>query len=115
MTVELIKFDVIDYLKDETDVADYLNDMLAEEGNEDDDIAAPLQHALGNAVRWGMRNYGAARFGAASGLSAGHLERAFCNGGKPSLRTVLAIISALGLRVQFVPGFVCYNEVHTPS
>jgi DNA-binding phage protein len=94
---------------DETDVAGYLNDMLAEDG----DIAAVTQHALGNAVRWGIRTYGAEKFCTASGLNRRQIQREVRMGGESSLTAVFAIAGALGLGMQFVPEAEGHSEAHS--
>lgn len=93
MAVELVPFDAAAFLETTEDIADYLNDMLAD-GN-----AALAQHALGVAVRAS----GMMKVCDRTGLPRQGINKATRLTSKPSFQTVLSIAQGLGLKLRFVP------------
>lgn len=93
--VTFARYDTADYLKDEADIAAYL-DAVAEEG---DDDPAYLARALGNVAR--ARNMTA--LADEVGMSRIGLKKALSGDGNPTLATVLKVAKALGLKVSFRP------------
>lgn len=92
-TERLHDFDAIDFLDSEEDVAEYL--AVALETNDPSYIA----HALGVVAR----AKGMARIAEESGLSREQLYRSFSSEGNPTLRSMLAILPALGVRLSATP------------
>lgn len=93
--VTFARYDTADYLKDEADIAAYL-DAVAEEGGDD---PAYLALALGNVAR--ARNMTA--LADEVGMSRIGLKKALSGDGNPTLATVLKVAKALGLKVSFRP------------
>ena len=93
MAVELVPFDAADFLGTKKDIADYLNDMLA------DGDASLAQHALGVAVRAA----GMMKVCDRIGLTRQGINKATRPTSKPSFQTVLTIAQGLGLQLRFVP------------
>lgn len=93
--VTFARYDTADYLKDEADIAAYL-DAVSEEGGDD---PAYLALALGNVAR--ARNMTA--LADEVGMSRIGLKKALSGDGNPTLATVLKVAKALGLKVSFRP------------
>ncbi|MGP1274363.1 addiction module antidote protein [Glycocaulis sp.] len=93
--VTFSRFDAVDYLKTEEDIANYLEAALEEGG---DDPAA-IARALGDIAR--ARNM--SELARKTGLTREGLYKALSGEGNPSLATITKVASALGLRLSFVP------------
>jgi probable addiction module antidote protein len=91
----LTPYDTADYLKNDQDIALYLQ-AVAEE---DSDDPAYLANALGVVAR--ARNM--SRLARETGLSREGLNKALSGEGNPTLGTVMKVAKALGLRLEFRP------------
>jgi probable addiction module antidote protein len=87
------RFDVVDYLHNERDIARYMDAVLTEND------PALLAAALGDVAR----ARGMARIARAAGVSREHLYRALSADGNPELTTVVKVLAALGLRLSVKP------------
>ncbi|MFN7573024.1 MAG: addiction module antidote protein [Betaproteobacteria bacterium] len=87
------RFDVVDYLRSERDIARYMEAVLAEND------PALLAAALGDVAR----ARGMAQVARAAGVSREHLYRALSADGNPELTTVVKVLGALGLRLSVKP------------
>lgn len=85
------RYDVVDYLKSEEDMAGYLDACIEEAG----DDAAYIAAALGDIAR----ARGMAQLAKDTGISREGLYKALSADGNPSLATVLKVLRALGLRL----------------
>jgi probable addiction module antidote protein len=85
------RYDVVDYLKSEEDMAGYLDACIEEAG----DDAAYIAAALGDIAR----ARGMAQLAKDTGISREGLYKALSADGNPSLATVLKVVNALGLRL----------------
>ena len=85
-------FDVADHLRDEEDVAAYL-EVAAETGD-----AEHFAHALGNVAR-AHNLSGLARN---TGISRQGLQKALSERGNPSLATTMTVLNSLGFRMAIV-------------
>ena len=85
------RYDVVDYLKSEEDMAGYLDACIEEAG----DDAAFIAAALGDIAR----ARGMAQLAKDTGISREGLYKALSADGNPSLATVLKVVNALGLRL----------------
>lgn len=85
------RYDVVDYLKSEEDIAAYLDACIEEAG----DDAAYIAAALGDIAR----ARGMAQLAKDTGISREGLYKALSAEGNPSLATVLKVVKALGLRL----------------
>ena len=88
----LKKFDVADFLDSETNIAAYMNAVLAEAGDDPAFIAQSLGHIA--------RARGMSRIAKEAGLSRESLYRALSGDGNPEFGTILKVFKALGLRLQ---------------
>jgi probable addiction module antidote protein len=96
MTTETFsRYDAADYLKDEADIAAYLEAVI--EGSSGD--AAAIAHALGDVAR--ARNM--SQLARDTGMTREGLYKALSGTGNPSFATVLKVSQALGLKVMFTP------------
>jgi probable addiction module antidote protein len=86
------KFDVVDYLKSEEDMAAYLEACFEEAG----DDAAFIAAALGDVAR----AHGMTEIAAATGLTREGLYKTLSKDGNPSLSAVLKVMKALGMRLK---------------
>jgi probable addiction module antidote protein len=86
------KFDVVDYLKSEKDMAAYLEACFEEAG----DDAAFIAAALGDVAR----AHGMTEIAAATGLTREGLYKTLSKDGNPSLSAVLKVMKALGMRLK---------------
>ncbi len=84
-------FDAADYLRDETDIAAYLDAAVAE------DDPAVLARALGAIAR--ARNM--SNLARDTGLTRRSLYKSLSGKGNPSLDTIMRVTSALGFRLAF--------------
>ena len=85
------RYDVVDYLKSEEDIAGYLDACIEEAG----DDAAYIAAALGDIAR----ARGMAQLAKDTGISREGLYKALSADGNPSLATVLKVVKALGLKL----------------
>lgn len=85
------RYDVVDYLKSEEDMAAYLDACIEEAG----DDAAYIAAALGDIAR----ARGMAQLAKETGISREGLYKALSSDGNPSLATVLKVVKALGLKL----------------
>ncbi|MDO9384783.1 MAG: putative addiction module antidote protein [Hyphomicrobiaceae bacterium] len=85
-------FDIADHLRDEDDVAAYL-EVAAEAGD-----AEHFARALGNVARARSLS-GLAR---STGISRQGLQKALSERGNPSLATTMTVLNSLGLRMAIV-------------
>ena len=92
-TETLHDFDEADFLDDDEQIAEYLTTSL-ETGD-----AAYIAHALGVVAR----AKGMSKVAEESGVSRELLYRSLSNEGNPTLRTMLAILPALGVRLTSMP------------
>lgn len=95
MTLKTTPWDSAEYLKTEKDIADYLEAVMAEGG----DDPAFVAHALGVVAR--ARNM--SQLARDAGMTREGLYKALSAGGNPSFATVTKVAGALGLRVSFRP------------
>ena len=86
------RYDVVDYLKTEEDIAAYLDACMEEAG----DDAAYIAAALGDIAR----ARGMAQMAKDTGISREGLYKALSPDGNPSLATVLKVVKALGLKLS---------------
>ena len=87
--VKLRPYDSAAYLKNEEDVANYL-EAIFEDGD-----PALIAHALGVVAR----SKGMAKIAKKTGLGRESLYKALSREGNPELLTVLKVVQALGLRL----------------
>src|SRR5687767_13238887 len=85
------RYDVVDYLKSEEDMAGYLDACIEEAG----DDAAYIAAALGDIAR----ARGMAQLAKETGISREGLYKALSADGNPSLSTFLKVVKALGLKL----------------
>lgn len=90
-TLELSPFDAVEYLTDETAVAEYLTASL-ELGDE---------QILLNAIGTAARARGMSQLAKDSGLGRENLYKALAPGAKPRYDTLLKVIQALGVNITF--------------
>jgi len=93
MPTKVSLFDVADYLDSEETIAAYLNEVLAED---DQDL---LLSALDDIAR----ARGMTEVAEAAGVTRPGLYKALKPGAKTGFVTIRKVISALGLRMMFVP------------
>ena len=87
------RYDTAEYLKNDEDIAAYLEAVM-EEGGDD---PAYILHALGVVAR--AKNM--SKLARNAGMSREGLYKAFSSTGNPSFATVVKVAAALGLRVSF--------------
>ena len=92
-TEQLHDFDEVDFFDTDEDIAEYLAASL-ETGD-----AAYIAHALGVVAR----ARGMSKVAETSGVSREMLYRSLSSEGNPTLRTLLAVLPALGIRLTSVP------------
>lgn len=92
-TEQLHDFDAADFLNTEEEIAEYLS-LVLETGD-----PAHIAHALGVAAR----ARGMSKVAETSGVSREMLYRSLSSEGNPTLRTLLAVLPALGVRLTSVP------------
>lgn len=85
------RYDVVDYLKTEEDLAAYLEACMEEAGHD----AAYIAAALGDIAR----ARGMAQLAKDTGISREGLYKALSPDGNPSLATILKVVKALGLKL----------------
>ena len=92
MTLKLRKWDVVEHLKTDEDIALYLDACLDEAG----DDAAFIAKALGDIAR----AKGMSQLARDTGLGRESLYKALAVGAKPRYDTILRVTRALGVRLQ---------------
>ena len=90
MSKKLSKFDAADSLRDAEAIAEY---MAAAFETQDPSY---VSHALGVVAR----AKGISEIARESGLSREHLYRSFSKDGNPTLRSILAVLEALGVQLS---------------
>ncbi|MEL6534536.1 MAG: addiction module antidote protein [Bacteroidota bacterium] len=85
-TDNLTKFDIAEYLDDESMVAEYLNTVLEEGSTED------ILTAIGHVAK----AQGMSRIAEETGLSRPSLYKALTPGAKPQFETILKVLKAIG-------------------
>ena len=93
MTLEMTKWDVVDHLKTDEDIAYYLEAVF-----EDGDPAL-ITAALGDVAR----ARGMTQLAKDTGLAREALYRSLSAEGRPEFTTVLKVMKAFGLRLAAVP------------
>ena len=88
---KFLRYDVVDYLKSDEELAAYLDACMEEAG----DDAAYIAAALGDIAR----ARGMAQLAKDTGISREGLYKALSPDGNPSLATVLKVVKALGLKL----------------
>ena len=94
-TLKLRKWDAVEYLKTEEDMAVYLDACMEEAG----DDAAFIAAALGDIAR----AKGMAQLARETGLGRESLYKALSGEGNPSFATILKVMHALGLKLAAQP------------
>jgi probable addiction module antidote protein len=92
---KLTKFDPVEYLKTEEDMALYLDACLKEGGDDPAFIAA----ALGNVAR----ARGISELAEKTGMTRAGLYKALGKDGNPSFAAVLKVVRAMGLEFHIAP------------
>ncbi|MDK2756981.1 MAG: putative addiction module antidote protein [Blastomonas fulva] len=90
MTVEIKPFDPAGFLDSEDDVVSYLNVWM------EDGTPQEIARALGDIAR----SKGMTEIARQTGLGRQALYNALSENGNPTLETLLAVLSALGLRLS---------------
>lgn len=93
--IKLRKWDTVEHLKTDEDMAMYLAACMDEAG----DDAAFIAAALGDIAR----AKGMTQLTKDTGLGRESLYKALSGEGNPSLGTILKVMHALGLKLQAVP------------
>ncbi len=91
-TKRITKFDIAEYLDDDSMIAEYLNTVL-EEG-ETEDIITALGHVA--------KARGMSRIAEETGLSRPGLYKALSRGSKPQFETILKVLRAVGGNLNVV-------------
>ena len=94
-TIKLRKWDVVEHLKTEEDMALYLEASLEEAG----DDASFIAKVLGDIAR----AKGMTQLARDTGLGRESLYKALSGAGNPSFATILKVMSALGLQLHATP------------
>ncbi len=89
-TIKTTKWDVVDYLKTDEDMADYLEAAM-EDGN-----PAVIATAIGNIAR----AKGMTEVARKAGIGRVSLYKALSPDGNPEFATILKVVKALGLRLH---------------
>ncbi|MFZ3223720.1 MAG: addiction module antidote protein [Rugosibacter sp.] len=95
MTLKLRKWDVVEHLKTDEDIALYLDACLDEAG----DDAAFIAKALGDIAR----AKGMSQLARDTGLGRESLYKALSGEGNPSFATILKVMGALGVELHVKP------------
>lgn len=88
--VEIIDFDIAQYLDDKEVIAEYLSQIL-EDGDMDELLAA-----IGNIAK----AKGMTQIAKDTGLGRESLYKSFNTGSKPKFETIMKVISSLGVQLQ---------------
>ena len=92
MALNLRKWDTADHLKNEEEIARYMEACLEEAG----DDAAFIAKALGDVAR----AQGMTQLAKATGMGRESLYKALSGEGNPSFATILKVMRALGLQLH---------------
>jgi len=95
MALKLRKWDVVEHLKTDEDMALYLEACLEEAG----DDPAFIAKALGDIAR----AKGMSKLARDTGLGRESLYKALSGEGNPSFATILKVINALGVQLHAAP------------
>ena len=90
----LKKFDVVDFLDSEANIAAYMNAVFDEAGDDPAFIAQSLGHIA--------RARGMSKIAKETGLSRESLYRALSGQGNPEFGTILKIFKVLAIRLQTI-------------
>ncbi len=93
MSTKVTKFEVSDYLKDEASIAAYLS-AVVEEGD-----SGLLLSAIGDIAK----ARGMSKIASESGLGRESLYKALNPDAKPRFDTILKVLGALGVSIEFNP------------
>jgi len=93
MVEKLSKFDVSDYLTDETVIVEYLNAILAD-GDQD-----LLLSAIGDIAK----ARGMTQIAERTGLGRESLYKALAPGAKPRFETIMKVLQGLGINLTMTP------------
>ena len=93
MTLKTTKFDIAEYLQDDSPIASYLTEAL--ESND----PAYISHAIGTIAR----ARGMSQIAQESGVKREALYRALSDTGNPQFSTILAVLKALNIKLAAVP------------
>jgi len=93
MNEEIIPFDAAELLKTDEDISAFLDDMFASND------PACIADAIGIAARAKSM----VKVAQQTGLAREQLYRSFSGQGNPTLKSVVAVMNALGLRLAAVP------------
>ncbi len=85
------RFDVADYLTDDNMIAEYLSSVIYEEDT------SLLMFAIGDIAK----ARGISHIAALSGLGRENLYKALSPGSKPKFDTIMKVLKALGVSLQF--------------
>jgi len=89
-TKEVTKFDIAEYLDNDTMIAEYLNTVLKEGDTED--IITALGHVA--------KARGMSKIAEETGLSRPSLYKALSHGSKPQFETILKVLRAIGVNLN---------------
>ncbi|MCX7154882.1 MAG: putative addiction module antidote protein [Rhodocyclales bacterium] len=95
MTEKFTRWDAVDYLETEEDMALYLDACLEEDPGDGSLIRAALNDIA--------RARGMTQLARDTGITREGLYRALSSSGNPELSTVLKVIRALGIRLHAMP------------
>jgi probable addiction module antidote protein len=95
MALKLSKWDVVEYLKSDEDMALYLEAAMEEAG----DDAAFISKVLGDIAR----AKGMTQLARDTGIGRESLYKALSGQGNPSFATILKVVHALGVRLHATP------------
>lgn len=98
MTLKLRKWDVVEQLKTEEDMALYLEAAMEEAG----DDASFIAKVLGDIAR----AKGMTQLSRDTGIGRESLYKALSGEGNPSFATILKVVHALGVRLHAAPAVV---------
>ena len=91
MINKVSRFDVADYLTDDNMIAEYLSSVIYEEDT------SLLMSAIGDIAK----ARGISHIAALSGLGRENLYKALSPGSKPKFDTIMKVLKALGVSLQF--------------
>ena len=101
VNTKFTRYDTADYLKNDDDIAAYLEAVMEEGGND----PAYIVHALGVVAR--AQNM--SKLARNAGMSREGLYKALSVTGNPSFSTIVKVAEALGLRINFTPSHAQEN------
>jgi probable addiction module antidote protein len=93
INTKFTRYDTADYLKNDGDIAAYLEAVMEEGGSD----PAYIVHALGVVAR--AQNM--SKLARNAGMSREGLYKALSGAGNPSFSTVVKLAAAMGLRINF--------------